>query len=185
MALSYCIFFLCGFLSLFGGFEAFSCLDGRCSSLEDGLIVCTSVVDQSILDISYGMRKTYEHIVVSKDMDCENVNKLEKRTSFKVINKDCNGLGYSSPLRSSSNSASIPHYVYETITCILAIISLLLSAKLRHNMEPVVSRLPVTYRSNKTFIRNLFKVCYIYFYRYILYDDINKLLIFIMIIFIF
>ena len=132
--------------------------------------------------------KNYEHIVVSKDMDCENVERLEKRTLFKVINKDCKGQGHSSPLTGSlngrENGGSIPHYIYETITCILVILSLLLSVKLRHNMEPMVSRLPVDYKSNKTFIRNLFKVCYIYFYRYILYNDINKLLIFITIIFI-
>jgi hypothetical protein len=155
--------------SLYEGYKAFSCLENRCFCVAGKLIVCKTIIDQSLLDFPHSILKNYEGIVVSSDMDCKNVVKLERRTELKVINKDC-GNDYSFlPVdlverTHEARHTSLGHYIYETLTCILVILSLLCSAKLKHNMAPLVTKLPHEYTSNRTFIRNFFKVCVIIYY---------------------
>jgi type III secretory pathway component EscR len=167
--MAFCSVFVSTFvcLALLSGSVAFSCLEGRCLCIENGIIICKTVTDQSVLDFTDFMLQQYKEIIVSKHMDCENSIMLEERTNLKVINKNCdNMINQPSPVVIASkvnDGHRIGHYIYETFTCILVIISLLLSAKLKHNMAPLVTRLPRTYTSNTTFIRNFFKVCVFYF----------------------
>jgi adenylosuccinate synthase len=141
--------------------ESFSCLEGRCSCIGDGLVLCPDVINQEILDLTDQARKEFTQIVVSPDMDCQDVKRLEHRSQMTVINRDCTGKRAIAQLgmTTKGTGSSVPHYIYETLTCVLVLISLIISAKIKHNVQPLVSRLPRQYTSNTTFIRNFFKVC--------------------------
>jgi hypothetical protein len=144
-------------------------MEGHCLCLKKQLMICNDVVDQELLDFSTVILQQFKDVIVSSEMECEDVNKLEMRSGLKVVNKDCEGAGLikdPQPLtphtrdnvEDTLNGIDIGHYVYEVFTFFLVFISLLLAAKLKHNMAPVIDRLPRDYISNLTFIRNMFKV---------------------------
>jgi len=161
------------FCALLTGSKAYLCLEGRCVCMKGGLIICEDVVDQSVLDFSDVILEEFQSIVIHNDMDCIDVARLEERTKLNVLNQECASVLEKDIMKSSESrseeSERIGHYIYETITCILVIVSLLISGKNRHNMAPLVMKLPNRYTSNRTFIRNMFKVC---IYIYVLYEYI-------------
>ena len=163
---------ICFFVVLSASFIAetkgYVCIEGRCTCTADGLILCVDVIDEELLEFSNMMVTQFHGIVVNHEMTCDDVFRLEYRTGLSVLNRrncDITGDGMS-PIISNDKKNKvvmdahlIGQYIYETFTCCLLVLSLLISAKIRHNIAPVVNRLPRSYLSNQTFIKNLFTVC--------------------------
>ena len=112
--------------------KGYACIEGRCTCMSDGWILCVDVIDEELLDFSNMMVTQFHGIVVKHEM-----------TKKKAV----------------MDGHPIGQYIYETFTCVLLVLSLMISAKIRQNIAPVVNRLLQTYLSNQTFIKNLFKVC--------------------------
>ena len=138
-------------------------MEGRCTCTADGLILCVDITDEELLEFSNTMVTQFHGIVVNHEMTCDNVFRLEYRTGLSVLNKRNCGVSSTISNDDKKNKATmdghlIGQYVYETFTCCILLLSLLISAKIRHNIAPVVNRLPRTYLSNQTFVKNLFTV---------------------------
>jgi hypothetical protein len=150
--------------------DSYICVEGRCDCMRNGIMVCDDVVDQSILTFSERILSEYSLMVVGDEMKCTDVFKLEKRSGLSVVNIDCNidinqRMMLNEDLKSGEtndgmmlNGKEIGTYIFNCFEFILVLITLVISTKNRHNIAPLIKNLPRLYRSNRTFIKNLFKV---------------------------
>jgi hypothetical protein len=164
------------------GCWSYICAEGRCKCLSKGIIICSDVADESLLTFSERLQHDYLYVVVKDDMKCTDVQRLEKRTGLTVMNIDCDSNKeddsklfhkYSNEAQSTDDTfldaKNIGTYFFYLFELILVLITLSISAKNRHNLAPFITNLPPLYRSNRTFIKNMFKVCKLILFLYLCY----------------
>ncbi len=165
--LLWCLPFLFVCLGLFVSENVgYMCMENLCECTEQKIVVCSTLKDERLLDLEPIVRLNYLYVVVSPDMSCDDIKRLELRTHLTVINRKCNN----SQMRVSEESKDdmvenkmkaqstfFWSYIIEPLELFLVLFTLFLSAKTRHNILPFIKQLPQVYTSNKTFIKNMFK----------------------------
>jgi len=164
--------------------EGFLCGDGNhCNCIPTtGILVCKHVVTASDVDIDKNLNIDYHTIVLDSNMLCSEQEKLRMKTGMKVLSltQECtnknvdvkgkktvrstdlvnvqNSDGNMNSQNSHENSYNfIFERIYEVVVGVLILISLLATAKVRHNIKPFTDKLSKSYKKNSTFIKHVFK----------------------------